>query len=501
MSQKTISQLINELELMIKKALTIKIDLKNQIFYSKLSNLILNSILKIILLKKNWKNYESKIQQYELEQIVLETSKVMNYSEDKSKALLETIIKLNKLSEESYIKNIKSEEFIIIIKNAFLLITILTFHNSLNNNYDLYIKLIKKIESFETSTKLDELFQNEWNEFIRNGKIVKKLSIHYPLDIYLDQKDWILLARVWKNKENDPKIKILLQKLFLLVDFGLVRIPLSINHLIETANRKNEASRKALIDLMIILSKGYTIIPYVTIIPYEIKNTAYKRLGMKDKIIPIKNIIFSRGIGNILGAKPTIQRTVKEKNQFDKEALEAIMYSPEALRFGFSIKDNEMYTERLKRDKQLLDKIEQNRILFEKQFKDNNLRKKARLAQHFKDEISPILGKILTDENIPKENVAKIIGKNLKECVAFMKEMPTSFCSFALTRRRDEQISSKAHEHDLYDIAALSIAIPYCDIVVCEKRFGSFAKDEQLDVKYHTLILKNLKELEDYLWS
>ena len=53
MSQKSISQIINELELMIEKALAIKNYNNNQTFSSKLTSIIIDSILRTILLKIN----------------------------------------------------------------------------------------------------------------------------------------------------------------------------------------------------------------------------------------------------------------------------------------------------------------------------------------------------------------------------------------------------------------------------------------------------------------
>ena len=497
MRQKHISQITNEFEVMIEEALSIKQFNKLQIVSSKLIDLISNTLLKTILLKRNWEKYEPKILQYNLDELISEVSKELVFSEDQAKIFNETIIKLNKIASESYTRKVPESDYIVLLRSNFFLITVLSFQESLIENYDCFVRLIKKINSLGKTTQIDALFDEEWSVFIHSNQVSKKLSIKYPVDIYLDQKDWILLAKVWKNKENNPKIKKLLHKLHLLSYMGQIRIPISINHIFETSNRKDDKSRNELIDLMIILSKGYTIIPYTTIIPHEIKNVIYIRLGINDKVFPVKKVVFSRGIGNILGAKPTIQ-SVTEEDEYDKKTLESMMCAPEVLRFGFSIKNTKVNLDR-SADKALIDKIETNRERFEKQFKDKDLRRSARYATYFVEEINPILSRILTEEKIPNEEGAKIIGKNPEECTAFMEEMPTSFCSFALTKRRDEQTSSVVHKHDLYDIASLSIAIPYCDIVVFEKKFGGFAKSEGLDKKYDTLILKNLNELEDYL--
>jgi len=216
MNQKSITQITNEIELMIEKVLAVKNYNNNPIFNSKLTNLIIELILKTILLKKNRANFESKGLQFNLNQLLENVSKTICYSGEQSKALIETVIKLNKISNDTCTKNIDDVEFVTILRDCFVLITVLSFSNSLINNYDCYIKLIKKIKSFETVTKLADLFEDEWKIIINNDLINKKLSINYPLNIYLDQKDWIMLARVWKDKEQNTKIKKLLHKLILL---------------------------------------------------------------------------------------------------------------------------------------------------------------------------------------------------------------------------------------------------------------------------------------------
>ena len=49
--------------------------------------------------------------------------------------------------------------------------------------------------------------------------------------------------------------------------------------------------------------------------------------------------------------------------------------------------------------------------------------------------------------------------------------------------------------HDFYDIAFLRVAIPYCDVVICEKHWGHTVEKLKLDKKYNTTVTKNLMDL------
>ena len=55
----------------------------------------------------------------------------------------------------------------------------------------------------------------------------------------------------------------------------------------------------------------------------------------------------------------------------------------------------------------------------------------------------------------------------------------------------------KIHKHDFFDISFLRVAVPYCDIVICEKHWGSIISKLKLDQKYSTHISKNIFDLYD----
>ena len=53
--------------------------------------------------------------------------------------------------------------------------------------------------------------------------------------------------------------------------------------------------------------------------------------------------------------------------------------------------------------------------------------------------------------------------------------------------------------NDMYDIGHLAVAIPYCDVVVCDKKLASVVKSSGLDKKYNTEVFSNLSKAVDYL--
>jgi len=469
-----------------------KNSLNNRIIYS-LMKLNLECLFKYVSLKKDKKMSLNDLENTTFRSFVL---KLMNLDGYQEKYFMEFLNEFVGYNSELYSQTFENEKIECYFLNFILINSIYSFNNQLLTPDVLY-KLIEKLNQYDKNipkefTKI--IFDINDSELIK-----KKNSIKYPITIYLDQKDWIKLARVWKNKEEDSTISSLILKLSSLVSSKDVKIVISLTNVFETMNRQNDESREDLVNLMIMFSEGWTIVPYITVIPYEIKNIIYARLSMTEKIFPIEKLVISRGIGNILGASPKIISKTDTPLDLEVSHIEEMMYTPQALKLAFSIKNKQALKERIDADKKLIANLEKNRAYFEQQFKDKELRRRARFATHFVDEINPILGTIFIEEKIPKERYSEVVGSNPEECTEFIENMPASFCSFSLTRRRDEQISAPVHEHDLYDIASLSIAIPYCDVVVCEKKFGNFAKQEKLDEKYNTIILKNLNELDEYL--
>jgi hypothetical protein len=62
---------------------------------------------------------------------------------------------------------------------------------------------------------------------------------------------------------------------------------------------------------------------------------------------------------------------------------------------------------------------------------------------------------------------------------------------------RNKQTSVELN--DFYDIAHLAVAVPYCDVVVCDKKMKDILRQSGLDQKYGTKVFSNLSEAVDYL--
>ncbi len=77
--------------------------------------------------------------------------------------------------------------------------------------------------------------------------------------------------------------------------------------------------------------------------------------------------------------------------------------------------------------------------------------------------------------------------------------MPSAWCWYKLEEYRDRHYERKVKVTDIMDIRALSNAIPYCDVIVCDKFYANVAKNSKLDKLNNTIITHNLSDLLDIL--
>lgn len=77
--------------------------------------------------------------------------------------------------------------------------------------------------------------------------------------------------------------------------------------------------------------------------------------------------------------------------------------------------------------------------------------------------------------------------------------MPSVWSWSKLQRFRDRHYSSPITANDFYDIFSLSNALPYCDIVVCDKFYANSCKTTELDTSCNTKVTYRLEDLSSLL--
>ena len=77
--------------------------------------------------------------------------------------------------------------------------------------------------------------------------------------------------------------------------------------------------------------------------------------------------------------------------------------------------------------------------------------------------------------------------------------MPSSNVTVTLKTSIHRDPNHQWTNNDIFDIRALSLTIPYCDVVVTDRSMWSHVTRNKLPERYHTVVISQLTELPDYL--
>ncbi|MDH3517025.1 MAG: hypothetical protein OEW86_05130 [Nitrosopumilus sp.] len=108
------------------------------------------------------------------------------------------------------------------------------------------------------------------------------------------------MARIVSGKETDFELQKIYEKIKKLSDSETAIFPFSMFHLDDIMKRTNKESRDKVIDVMIDISKGWVMKPYILFFKKEVENATINRLGIPS-IHKISSQIFGKGIAYTAG--------------------------------------------------------------------------------------------------------------------------------------------------------------------------------------------------------
>lgn len=279
-----------------------------------------------------------------------------------------------------------------------------------------------------------------------------------PFFVYLDQNHWIHLSQDYyqRSKSIDRSYQELIGKISLAVKQNRAVFPVSIFHASEMLLAKDISRRERLFQFVAEISRGWIIASTWNIIPLELeilisglpnRVNAFKKLdsleALHDHFFPVAE--------NRESAKRYKERTIEYAQRIERGRVkkDGKPYSRKALRI--------MYARNLFPD------IQEELFNF---------------SQKYKIDVDTLVEKLGLFENVPALDV-----------------------QLTLTIERDRNLNKPVSPNDMVDLSHLSVAIPYCDIVVPDSHWASLAKIERLGLekKYSIKILEKLSQLENYL--
>lgn len=324
-----------------------------------------------------------------------------------------------------------------------------------------------------------------------------------PLYIYLDQNKWIDLARAYHDRPNGNQFKSVLQKVTEAVESKKAIFPLSAYHIAETQKRTDISSRKRLSKVMAIISQGWAISLSEIISNTEIQLSGAKIFGYTQPYTPN---VFGHGVSFALGIdlRSLIANVINDPQATSDSFLhlfETAMSTPQMTEFFLAGMGNE----------------ESELIEAKKEYEENTFRIavveeqfRTQLKPEFRSEVDHKKLYIANLQIVLREkinNALSVYKKTLDEIISmgdnafqdFIADIPSFDVETRLVVRRNANLGKAIDKNDFADISALTAAIPYCDIVVTENTWRDLAVRSGLDKKYNTIILSDLKKIENYL--
>jgi hypothetical protein len=339
-----------------------------------------------------------------------------------------------------------------------------------------------------------------------------RLPSRPPLLVYLDLNHWIGLAKAATGHRDGVRHRSALEACRAARASGDAVFPLSGAHYMEMARIKDPAQRLDVAGVMEELSGFTTLMGRPVVMRLEMQAVLDSRFGPSgDPSGPVP--LVGHGFGPAFGRDGTLQ--VRDRDGADltaslgekeKQALaranlvaqRAILAGPEDDQIGdlrargWAPESASAVTER---------RAVQERELVEILDADPRWRR-GRLWDVVAARESVIELFHLLDEEL------RLRGLNAGDVMAdrqaawdLVRSMPTSDVAVALKTQmhRNGQRAALWSVNDVYDMDALALAVPYCDVVVTEKHACSALILEGLPGRYGTTVLTDLAAFHRYL--
>ncbi|MFE9474427.1 hypothetical protein ACFYOR_25820 [Streptomyces griseofuscus] len=321
------------------------------------------------------------------------------------------------------------------------------------------------------------------------------------MTVYLDQNAWVNLLKEAKKSPSGVNLKI--QELMEYKSSGLAHFPLSAMHYMETWHRSKWESRYDLAGIMRDLSGYLTLAPIHRLQRAEIERATVEKMKLKG-FIPVPEIgAFGHGVDHAFASSTGRFRYVESlaDEHLDSPGIEL---EDDPIRILKSKGDAVYQWASLAGSPDSLelegfDRITQHR---RGRFYADNQQKKMDLwtSSGGKDLMDRA---VITNDFIAAlddvNDVCNIRGvdplslvHSREDIMELWNAVPTLHTYSSLRIQRFRNAHQKWSQHDLADLLALSVAIPYCDVVVTERQWCHFAKQAKLNRAYDTLITPSL---------
>jgi hypothetical protein len=312
------------------------------------------------------------------------------------------------------------------------------------------------------------------------------------LTVYLDQNKWIDLAKALYRADAKPADKENAERLRSAVEDGRVRFPVGETHLLEAYRIGDRERRMRLASVLAAFSGGWFIASRQARLSHELDVALRKLLLMGE---PSDRPSFGAFEQDFLWAFGESSH-LAALTSIPEERLAAISTAVGPINGLLSyvgLNDEQIRRASVVRLKSLgldlMDRIRSRRALTKSEPADIRFRAySAQLFLEVQDKINDSLqrmGRTFGDlRALPDEQIVSLI--DLVPCWDVERYLAVQI---------EQQWDREMEENDVYDIAALTAAVPYCDVVVTERLWVHLCIVSGLAERYNVKVISSVMEI------
>jgi hypothetical protein len=316
------------------------------------------------------------------------------------------------------------------------------------------------------------------------------------LTIYLDQNKWIDLTKALYRPDATSCDRENAERLKSVVEAGRARFPVSETHIMEASRIGDRERRLRLASVLAQFSGGWFIAGRHARVVNELDTALATLLSATDRDHKPCFSAFARDMLWAFGGTSYLSSLLS----ISAERLDRISSSigpADSLLSFLAFHDEETRRQAVERmtasNSDLMDRIRDRRTRTLRE--PAELRSRAYSAQLFIEVQGTIaaalgrIGKSFSDlRALPDEKIASLIDL-----------VPCWNVERGLAVQVEQQWTRELEGNDVYDIAALTAAIPYCDIVVTEKFLVHLCQVSGVAAQYNTIVLPSVRDIGQFV--
>jgi hypothetical protein len=321
------------------------------------------------------------------------------------------------------------------------------------------------------------------------------------LRVYLDQAKWLDFSKCRLGRDDGAHFADAYTLANEAVSTELVSFPLSAAHYFETHHRGDWVSRLDLATTMAGLSKFHTIAPPHRIVPAEI----LAALGGPPMSQTVR--LFGVGVSHAFGGDIPLDLMQLPDDIEVPPGLRSQLATEFVQMMEFAILANPQFADGTK---QLTLDAARKTIDIDEKFAAGQAKLAEGLDEH---KLRGRLGDAMTATELidimdPLIRACLALGVDLNALVGdrermqtLLQNVPSRWVTREMRRLRHRNPQQRWHPHDLNDVNALSVAVPYCDVVVTERQWAHHLIQSGLATTYGATVIHDLTELTAILVS